>query len=171
MRPTPWQTLDHTLRRMIPFALSVLLLLLAIVPMVAPGFSRGGPMITLLCVYYWSVHRPDMLGYLAGFSLGLLEDILMQTPLGVSSLVLMLIQLVVLTQYRFFVGKPFLVTWWALALLALGALLLKALAIALLSGYVVAPGQLAASYMLTVLLYPVLAWVFARARHLLIREA
>ncbi|MBB4285556.1 rod shape-determining protein MreD [Roseospira goensis] len=170
MRPTLWQTLDQTARRLIPFGLSLLLLLLAIVPMTTPGFLRAGPMITLLCVYYWAVHRPDMMGYLGGFSLGLLEDILMNTPLGVSSLILMLTQMVVLTQYRFFVGRPFLITWWALALVALGAILLKALAIALLSGYVVAPGPLIASYVLTLLLYPILAWVFARTQILLTKE-
>jgi rod shape-determining protein MreD len=171
MRPTFWQTVDHTLRGLVPFGLSVLLLLLAIVPMTTPGFIRAGPMITVLCVYYWAVHRPDMMGYMAGFTLGLLEDILMSTPLGVSSLVLMLTQFVVLTQYRFFVGKPFLIRWWALALVALGAILLKTLAIAVLSGYLVAPGPLMLSYGLTILLYPPLAWLFARARVLLTKEA
>lgn len=171
MRPSLWRTLDQTARRFVPFGLSVLLLMLAVAPMIAPGFVRGGPMITLLCVYYWAVHRPDVMGYLAGFTLGLLEDILMNTPLGVSSLVLLLTQFVVLTQYRFFVGKPFLISWWALALVALAAILLKTLAIAVLSGYVVAPGPLIVSYLLTLLLYPVFAWLFARTRLLLLREA
>jgi len=171
MRPTLWQTLDHTARRMLPFLMSLLLLLIAIVPMTTPGFMRAGPMVLLVCVYYWAVHRPDMMGYLGGFTLGLLEDILMSTPLGVTSLVLMLTQFIVLTQYRFFVGKPFLMTWWALALVALGAILLKALAVALLSGYVVAPAPLAASYGMTLLLYPVLAWVFDRTHFLLTKES
>ncbi|WP_299436329.1 rod shape-determining protein MreD [uncultured Rhodospira sp.] len=171
MRPTPWQSLIQTLRSLIPFGLSVVLLLIAIVPMTTPGFLRAGPMVTVLCVYYWAVHRPDMMGYLGGFSLGVLEDILMNTPLGVSSLVLMLVQAVVLTQYRFFVGKPFLITWWALALVALGAILLKALIIAVLTGHVTAPGALLASYGLTLLLYPVFAWVFAWADVLLSKEA
>jgi len=171
MRPTLWQSLDYTARRLLPFALSLLLLLLAIAPMTTPGFMRAGPMVTLLCVYYWAVHRPDMMGYLGGFTLGLLEDILMNTPLGVSSLILMLTQLVVLTQYRFFVGKPFMITWWALALVALGAILLKALVVAMLSGYVVAPGTLVTSYGLTLLLYPILAWGFGRTHFLLAKDS
>ncbi|MQX37159.1 rod shape-determining protein MreD [Roseospira navarrensis] len=171
MRPTLWQSLVQTVRRLVPFVLSVVLVLVAVAPMTTPGFLRAGPMIGLLCVYYWAVHRPDLMGYLGGFLLGILTDILMSTPLGVTSLVLMLTQYVVLTQYRFFVGKPFLITWWALALVALGATLLKALAVAVLTGYVVAPGALAASYGLTLLLYPILAWGFARTHFLLTKES
>jgi len=171
MRPTPWRALDQVARRLVPFALSVALLLLAIAPMTSPGFMRTGPMITLLCVYYWAVHRPDTMGYVEGFVLGLLEDVLMNTPLGVSSLLLMVTQLVVLTQYRFFVGKPFLVTWWALALVTLAAILVKTLAIALLSGTVVAPGPLLVSYGLTLMLYPVLHWLFGRTSLLLSKDA
>ncbi|SDE55678.1 rod shape-determining protein MreD [Rhodospira trueperi] len=169
MRPTVLQTLDHGVRRLVPFTLCLILLLLAVVPMTAPGFLRSAPLVTVMCVYFWAVHRPDMMGYLGGFSLGLLEDLLMHTPLGVSSLVLMLVQFVVLTQYRFFVGKPFLIIWWALALIALGAILLKALIIAALTGHVVAPSAVFSSYGLTLLLYPPLAWVFSRAERLLIR--
>lgn len=149
---------------MVPFAVSFLILLLSVAPLVSPGFTRAGPMLMLLCVYYWAVHRPDLMGYVSGFVLGLLQDSLMGTPLGVSSLIFMLTQAVVMTQYRFFVGKPFLVTWWALALVALGAILLKAVAIAVLSGYVVAPGHLAVSYILTLAVYPVVALVLNRAR-------
>ncbi len=164
MRPTAMQTLVLAGRRLVPFGLSFLLLLLSVAPLISPGFSPAGPMMMLLCVYYWAVHRPDLMGYIGGFLLGLMQDILMGTPPGVSSLVLMLAQSVVMTQHRFFVGKPFLVTWWALGLVALGAILIKVLAIAVLSGYVVAPRQLVMSYVLTLAVYPFLALVFNRAR-------
>lgn len=170
MRPSFWQTLDHLARRLVPVGLSLLLVLLAAVPLTAPGFLRAEPMISVLCVYYWAVHRPDMMGYFGGFTLGLLEDILMGTPMGVGPLVLLAVQWVIVTQYRFFVGKPFMVTWWVLGLVALGALLVKALAVAMLSGHLAAPSALAASYAMTMLLYPVLGWLFGRAQFLLDKE-
>ncbi|MBB4265167.1 rod shape-determining protein MreD [Roseospira visakhapatnamensis] len=171
MRPSFWQHLDLLARRLIPVTLSLLLLLLAAVPLTAPGFLRADPMISVLCVYYWAVHRPDMMGYVGGFTLGLLEDILMGTPMGVSPLVLLVVQWVIVTQYRFFVGKPFMVTWWVLGLVALVAVLTKAMAVALLTGHLASPIALAASYALTVLLYPPLGWLFGRAQVLLDKAA
>ena len=171
MRPSFWQTLDHMARRLVPVGLSLLLLLLAAVPLSAPGFLRADPMISVLCVYYWAVHRPDMMGYFGGFTLGLLEDILMGTLMGVGPLVLLMVQWVIVTQYRFFVGKPFVVTWWVLGLVAMAALLVKTLAVALLTGHVAAPGALSASYALTMLLYPLLGWLFGRAQILLDKES
>jgi len=170
MRPSFWQTLDHLARRLVPVGLSMLLVLLAAVPLTAPDFLRADPMISVLCVYYWAVHRPDMMGYVGGFMLGLLEDILMGTPMGVSPLVLLMVQWVIVTQYRFFVGKPFMATWWVLGLVALGALLVKALAVAVLTGYLASPSALVASYVLTMLLYPPQGWLFGRAQILLDKE-
>jgi len=171
MRPTFWQTLDHLARRLVPIGLSALLLLLGAVPLTGIGGLHADPLIPVLCVYYWAVHRPDMMGYFGGFTLGLLDDILMGTPLGVGSLVLLSVQWVIVTQYRFFVGKPFMVTWWVLALVALGALLMKTLAIAVLTGHLASPLALLATYALTMLLYPILAWVFGHTQFLLNKEA
>jgi len=171
MRPTLWQHLDHLARRMIPLILSVLLLLFTAVPFAAPGFLQADPMISVLCIYYWGVHRPDLMGYVGSFTLGLLEDILMGTPLGVGPLVLLLVQWVIVTQYRFFVGKPFMVTWWVLGVVALAALLVKTLAVGVLAGSLPSLLALAAAYALTMALYPVLSWLFDRAQGLLIKEA
>lgn len=167
MRASPWQTVGQTLRRLVPFGLSLAVLLLSALPLASPGFGRAGPMLMLLCVYYWAVRDPEAMGPVSAFVLGLLHDILMGLPLGVSSLVLMLTQGVVVTQHRFFIDKPFLVTWWALTLVALGALLIKALMVAALSGYGLAVGPLAASYTLTLVVYPILAAVFGWVRMLL----
>ena len=164
---SPWQTVGQTLGRMVPFGLSVLVLLLSVLPLVTPGFGRAGPMLMLLCVYYWAVREPEAMGPVSAFMLGLLQDILMGMPPGVSSLVLMLTQGVVATQQRFFLDKPFLVIWWALMLVALGAIVIKAVMVAALSGYGLAIGPLAVSYGLTLLVYPVLALVFGCVRMLL----
>ena len=74
-------------------------------------------MLTVVGIYYWGVHRPDITGYGTAFLVGLLEDLMGATPLGVSSLTLIVSLMIVLTQERFFRDQSFAVAWSAFVLL------------------------------------------------------
>ena len=50
------------------------------------------PLLTLTSVYYWSVFRPQLMPYAALFLLGILQDILWGTPLGMSSCIFVIIR-------------------------------------------------------------------------------
>lgn len=45
-------------RHMVPFIVTLMLVLLAATPTHVPGVVRVGPMLSLIGVYYWSVYRP-----------------------------------------------------------------------------------------------------------------
>lgn len=83
MRPTLWQRMDVMARHMVPFALVLLLILLAATPTHLPGMVRVGPMLSLIGVYYWSVYRPDLFRYGSAFTLGLFEDVLTGCAAGI----------------------------------------------------------------------------------------
>lgn len=171
MRPTLWQRMDTMARHMVPFVLTLMLILLAATPTHMPGMVRVGPMLSLIAVYYWAVYRPDLMGYGSAFTLGVFEDILTGAPLGSGALTLLIATGIVVSQYKFFNGKSFAVTWWAFALVGLLAAGAKWLAVALIYGVVADLQTVAVEYLLTLALYPALGWLLARAQIYLIKDA
>ena len=111
---TVWQKLDQQARRGVPVSITIFLLLFSMVPMYVPGVPSLAPMYTLMAVYFWSVYRPDGFGYGAAFMIGILEDLLVGTPLGSTALALLICQWVVLNQKKFFNNSPFLEVWHSL---------------------------------------------------------
>jgi rod shape-determining protein MreD len=171
MQPTSLQYMDGAARRAVPFALTLFLMLFALTPTYVPGLSDVAPMLTLMCVYFWSIYRPDLLGYGAAFGIGILEDLLVGTPLGSGALVLLLCQRVVVHQQKFFNSKPFVVTWAAFAFVALGAALIRWLCVGLVaSGGFTPIGALFVAYLISVAIYPLVAWLLAKAQMKLLAE-
>jgi rod shape-determining protein MreD len=170
MRPTFWHRLDAFVRHQLPVMATLLLVLVSVIPSHTPGLSQIGPMMSLISVYYWAVYRPDLLGYGAVFAVGLLEDTIAGTPLGVGSLMLLLVHGVVVTQYKFFHGKSFTVTWWAFVVVAAFASLVKWLCLSALQGTFVSAQAPFYAYLMTVALYPVIGWLLVRLHVYLLRD-
>lgn len=162
---TLWQKLDSQARNIVPFGLALMVLLFGLTPTYLPGLAQITPLYTLIAVYFWAVYRPDLLGYGLGFVLGILEDLLTGAPLGVGALSLLLTQWIVFNQQKFFHAKPFAVTWFAFTIVAFGAIILKWTCIGLIGDSGFTPfGDLFTTYLLTVAIYPVIAWLFSKAQ-------
>lgn len=165
------QKLDSRARNILPFGLTMIVLLFGLTPTYLPGLAQVTPLYTLVAVYFWAVYRPDLLGYGFGFALGILEDLLTGAPLGVGALVLLLTQWVVFNQHKFFHAKPFAITWFAFVIVAFGAALLKWVCIGLITDGGFTPfGDLFVAYLITVAMYPVIAWLFSKAQTGLLAE-
>jgi len=172
MQPTMWQRMDALARKLVPFGLTLALMLFALTPTQIPGLSHLTPMYALAAVYFWSIYRPDLIGYGTSFSIGLLEDLLTGAPLGCSALVLLLCQYLVFRQPKFFNAKPFGVFWLAFAVLAIGAGLLKWICVGLVApGGFTRFGDMFAAALMTVAVYPVIAWLLAKAQMKLLASA
>lgn len=171
MKADGWQRIDRGLRSLTPMILTLALTFITVLPLRLPGFTPVTPVVTLIAVYYWSIYRPDLLPLAATFVIGVMQDTLSGAPLGLSSLVLLLTQGVVVSQRRFFHGKTFLVEWWGFMLVAPVALLIAWFFAALYHGVFVAPWPLGFQLLFTIALYPALTWLFARAQFFLLRSA
>ena len=75
MKTSFWQRIDLIARQVTPVILTLVLVTLTLVPYQIPDFAPVVPWLALISVYYWSVHRPDLmpaaavfLGKLVGFS-------------------------------------------------------------------------------------------------------
>ncbi len=164
MQATVLQRMDVTARRFVPFGVTLLLMLFAMTPTYIPGLSHITPMYALMAVYFWSIYRPDLLGYGATFGIGVLEDLLAGTPLGSGALILLLCQRVVFHQQKFFNNKPFGIIWLAFAVVATGAGLLRWICVGLAAASGFTPiGQMLTATLMTIGLYPVIGWLLAKA--------
>ncbi|MBY0508717.1 MAG: rod shape-determining protein MreD [Rhodospirillaceae bacterium] len=171
MQATILQRMDGAARRLVPFGVTLVLMLFAMTPTYVPGLSHITPLYALMAVYFWSIYRPDLLGYGSTFAIGVLEDLLAGTPLGSGALILLLCQWIVLHQQKFFNNKPFGVMWLAFALVAAGASLLRWLCVGLVetSGFTPVT-EMAASYLMTVAIYPIVGWFLAKAHMKLLAQ-
>jgi rod shape-determining protein MreD len=163
-RTTVWQRVDHVARLCVPISVTVFLLILGLIPLHAPGLPSLSPMYTLMAVYFWAVYRPEGFGFGAAFTIGVIEDLLVGTPLGSTALTLLVCQWVVLNQQKFFANRPFLEVWLAFTVIALGASMLRWFIAGVIGSGFPPVGNVFTSFMLTIVFYPVVGWLLARAQ-------
>ncbi len=170
MKSSFWHRLDTMARQLTPFVLTLILVVIGVVPLHIPGFARVAPLLSLMAVYHWAVYRPELLPAFAVFLIGLLQDILSGTPIGVNAMVFLGVYGIVVSQNRFFTGKSFVIIWLGFALVAGVAELARW---ALVSAYYVTfvePRAVIVQYFLTLGLFPFLAWVFLRWQQTFLRQ-
>lgn len=170
MKPSVWVQMDTWVRHLVPFGITMILLLLTALPLHLPGLAAIVPMLPLMGVYYWAIYRPDLLPAWVAFVLGLLYDVIAGTPLGVNALVLLAVQGIAASQRRFFLGKSFVVAWWAFGLLAAGVAGASWLLVSILIGTTLDPGPVIFQYLLTLGLFPLLTWALARIQMAVLKE-
>ncbi len=154
--------LEKAARNCTPVLLTLVLVFLNVMPVPVPGYIPVTPMLTLISVYYWSIYRPDLFPLAATFGLGIVQDILGGTPVGMTALVLLLVQGIIVNQRRFFLGKTFLVVWWCFMLVAPAAAVTSWVLASLYHWTLIAPEPLFFQNVITILLYPGFSWFFAK---------
>ena len=170
MKSNIWYRLDILTRLLTPFLLTLALVIVNIVPLEIPGFARVVPLFPLMAVYYWAVYRADLLPAYAVFIIGLLQDIFSGAPVGVNTIVFLMVYGVVNWQHRFLFGKSFGIIWLGFAIVSSGAFAMTWMLFSLWNFSLVEPRAVFFQYMLTIGIFPGLAWVFMRWQHFIIRQ-
>jgi rod shape-determining protein MreD len=170
-RDSFWFKLDATARQMTPFLMTVMMVVITQIPLRLPGIAPVTLALALVSVYYWALHQPDLLPAPAVFFIGLLQDMLAGTPLGLGAFSLLLGYGIVVSQRRFFHGKSFLVVWWGFSMTAVAVGLLRWLMVSMLEGEIVLFAPTLAEFALTTTLYPVFGYLFVLIHRSLLREA
>ena len=146
----------------IPFAVSVLLILAAVLPYGLPKSSLAAPVLALISVYYWSLFRPELMPAGAAFLLGLLVDVLSGGPPGLNALVLILVHWAASGQRRALAGKSFAVGWLGYLLIAGGAAILNWFVASVFHVTVIESVPLLVSHAIGTAAYPLVALFLAR---------
>ncbi len=160
MKPGIWQRLDTLARDLTPFGLAVVLVIIGQVPFHLPGFARVAPLLPLVAVYHWSIHRPDLMTPLAVFLVGLLQDLLSGAPVGIHALVLLTVYGVLVSQRRFFFGKAFPIVWLGFALVGAGAMVQAWVLGSAFHVTPLDPTPFGIQFLTTLCFYPLLAAMF-----------
>ena len=164
MRPLFLQRVDAGARAAAPLVLTLMIVIVNVVPLRLPSYSVIAPDLVLMAVFYWIVHRPDLLRPWGAFMVGILDDILVGTPLGVNAFVLLLVHWMIISQHKTLRTLSFGLLWLAFAVIALGAkLILVGLALVINRG-LIDPMVLLAQFSFTVAVYPLIAMLMGRAQ-------
>jgi rod shape-determining protein MreD len=155
-----WSRLDPFLRRLIPLLTTALALLCNLTPWPLPHFGDIAPPFVLMAVYYWSIHRPDLLGALPCFLIGLFLDFAFGVPLGLHALLFVVVHGLLISQRRFFVGHAFVMSWVGFAGVAVMSALLSYGGISLFGDGDIKLIPLLLQAVMAILVFPLPAWFF-----------
>lgn len=169
MNGSSWHSFDTIARNSTPTLLLLFLVVLGQLPFSLPGDSAATPYFVLMAVFYWGLHRSDLMPASVVFVAGLLQDALEGEPFGVNAFVLIAVYWFVVSQQRHFSDRPFIVLWLIFALVGLAAETLRWLLVAVLTTTLIAPWSVTLEYLMTVALYPVLTVAFVLAQKTLPR--
>lgn len=169
MNQTGWARLDTVARNLSPFAFSLALVVFAMIPIQVPGLSAIVPSLGLIAIFFWVIHRPDLMPAWAVFLIGVFQDLLSGGHLGVGALVLLLVWLAVVAQRRVYSTGTFMQLWALFVLVAAGAQGLTWLLNNLISGRVIDIQPSVFQYLTTVAIYPCVAWIFVQVQRGFVR--
>jgi len=110
------QKLDYGTRMLLPGLATVLLLFLFALPIGPAGIGYFPPHICLMSIYYWSLFHPAAFPLWLIFAVGLLQDTLLGAPLGLTSLLFIVFNRILLAQQRFALRESFWASWCGFAL-------------------------------------------------------
>jgi rod shape-determining protein MreD len=167
--PTIVYQINRFLRGSMPFALTLLLALLSVVPTGISGFAIVTPSFVSISVFYWSIHRPYLMSAPVVFLIGVFSDFLTGAPLGLTSLMLLAVHGIALSQRRVFLGKAFILTWWGYLLAAFAIAVASWLVSSLYFLALVPLTPIMTQFVLTLFVFPVCAWGFGLLQNNLLR--
>lgn len=163
--------LDDLVRKTAPVAVTFVLVLAALMHLPIPGFAELAPMLPVMAVYYWSLHRPELLPFWAIFLIGLVVDTLTGGTLGFNALMLLLVSAFMRPQRRYLVERGLAAHWIVFMIVVALFEFLRWLLMAVIAQTFLSMGDPALRVLLAVALYPCLSWFLLRVDHVVLKQA
>ncbi|MEQ1752851.1 MAG: hypothetical protein ABL973_01820 [Micropepsaceae bacterium] len=150
--------------RAIPLVATFLLMMLAVAPLNLLQGWVTAPDIALISVFFWAMHGPAFLPPWAVFVIGLTEDFLIGAPLGFWVLLYLFAYGFTLSQRVFFKGRTGIGVWLGFAIVAaINAALAWLLGMLVFERWL-SPMEVGSQALVSVLVYPAFARLFAIVR-------
>ena len=159
------------INRVMPTLTAVTCVMAGVVPAHLPTFITVTPAFSLMAIYYWTLHRPDLLPFAGVFAIGLLADLLEGAPLGVSPLILLLAYALVLSQREHLLMRGFTVIWVGFLVVTAAASALQWGVASLLYGMLIDIRAFLFQGVLTVAVYPVVSYLLSCVQRTLLARA
>lgn len=154
----------ENLMRLLKAATPTLLGLVGVFILAAPIRLFEGhiptPIIPLVVVFFWSIYSPDALPAPGIFAIGLLQDFLTGSPLGLWAFVYLATQFIVSSQRSYFLGREQKVVWLGFTFASVAAGLVLWMLMNLLIGAILPVRALVFQLFATVMIYPAFGFAF-----------
>ena len=155
-----WHRVEIGLRTAVPVVLALILTLVSTLRLGIPGLGPVMPLLPAIAVFYWAIYRPDLMPLTATFAIGLVHDSLTGAPLGMTSLVLLVLQGLSSSQRKFFHAKGPFISWFGFSLLMASAAVCAWFVATAYHFQFLDPVPVIIQFAITVAAYPLLAWPF-----------
>jgi rod shape-determining protein MreD len=151
-------------------AILIMFVILNIIPLPIAALEGIRPPFVLIMIYYMAILRPQLVKLWLVFMLGLLLDILQGYPLGVQSLLFVMMQMIIVNQHRYFMGQSFIMTWWGFMMMVLLMTVLQWLLVSFLYWHLLPFQPLLATALCAVFFFPLVV-PFLQVADKLLRKA
>lgn len=169
MRILAAQDLETRLRQLLPLLTVLLAALLDLAPVPDLGPQGHSPDLMLATVFFWSLHRPDLLPVLALFVVALVADLVADSLIGLGPATLLLVREAVVRQQRLLRAASPLVRWAGFALSAASVAMASWLVASTYAQRWLAAGPVLGDLLLTVLVWPLVVVLLIQVKAMLPR--
>lgn len=164
MRDNLKENIKLSFQRLMPFLLSLVLILSNYIPSFLGIPNTVRPAMGIICVFYWVLHRPDLFNIIMVFFLGFVCDVMSSAPMGADIFSFLTVYVLVTNLAAFFNNKPFIVIWYGFMFVLTAAILLKWLLVSVYYAAFMPLGHLFFTILFTIALYPVISFINDAAR-------
>lgn len=137
-----------------PAGITFFLVLLTVLHTRIPGLDYFAPLVLPMSIFYWALYRRRSLPDAFIIFCGLLQDLLLGAPLGLSSLLGLVFMWGVSAQRRFAYKEGFLPLWLIFSLALLIYCLMQFIAYTIYAGQNVLSSAVIMQWLVSILLYP-----------------
>ena len=157
-------------QKSLPLISSIVVLLLAYLPINMALFNNMRSDLGLACIYFWVLHRPDLFNLASIVVLGFVDMVISSALPGAGLLAYLTMYLLLYNTQKFFNAKPFVVIWYGFMALSLITMLVKWLVVSIYYSSFLPLSVLIFTYLIGVALYPLISIVLAFVQNQFIQD-
>lgn len=146
--------------RRMPFLLAILSVIIALLPLRMPGDLELTPLYPLMVVFFWGIHRGDLMTPAPIFFTGLAYDLLSGAPVGLWALTFLVCHAMALVLRDTF-GRVLRTAWALFAIICMTACLLAWTIWSIYDWQLQEPVKFAVQGLVSIGLYPFFGFAFA----------
>ena len=154
----------------LPLWTTLFLMFLCLIPSDSVKINYFRPAIGLICVYYWTLKRGYIFGYISAFIVGFFMDAFSSSPLGINIMLMMLTMFATQWLAHYIQNTSFSGGWLFFGLIGLGAFAVKWLLLAVYYRLLISPNEILFNYLSTLMFYPLIAAINVQVQKLLPQE-
>lgn len=106
-----YEIIEKIGRFAVPYIIIYILFILNVIFIPASEGGIGNIALVMMAIYYWSIYRPTLLPPFLVFVIGVCFDAISGWPIGLSSLIFLIVRQSVSGQRLFLTGQPFPIVW------------------------------------------------------------